>query len=875
MTDLTAHRLRCEHLVDPRGVDRARPRLSWQVAASRPGTTQKAYQILVASSAERLADGTADVWDSGQVRSTECVLVPYGGPALASRQRLHWTVRVWDDTDEVSDYAPSGSWEMGLLDPGDWQAQWICGDGPAVESAVTYLRTDLQVTAPVRRARAYVTALGLYELHCNGRRVGDARLTPGWTDYAQRVQYQVLDLTDLLVEGDNAVGAVLVDGWYAGYVGFQGKRAHYGDAPSFLAQIEVETDEGRTVYVTDGSWRSGSGALVSSDLLRGEAFDTRLVDDGWCRPGSPTGPRRQVRITGGTPARRVTSPGPPVRVTGEQQAAVIERVGPDLHRLDFGQNLVGWVRLRLDGAAGTEVTVRHAEILAPDGSLYVENLRTATATDTYVLAGDGPCVVEPSFTFHGFRYAEVSGYAGPLDPADVTAVVCGSDLERVGHFACSDEAVNRLHENIVWGARGNFLDIPTDCPQRDERMGWTGDAQVFAPTAGYLFDTAAFFTKWLRDLGDGQSESGSFPDVAPLVVLGPEGSPGWADAGVIVPWTVAGLYDDDALLAECYPAMRRWVSYVEARNPDLLWRNARGWDNGDWLNVDVETDKGLIATAYFAHSARLTARAAQVLQHDDDARALHALADRIVEAFRAEYLLADGRLTCETQTAYALALRLGLIPGDLMGAAVGRLVDDIESRGTHLTTGFLGVGQLLPALTDGGRTDLAYRLLLQDGYPSWLYAVKVGATTIWERWNGWTEESGYGDPTMNSYNHYALGSVGEWLYRTVAGIDYAEPAGRRLRLAPCPDPSLDWAWASHLSPYGLVRSGWRRRPDGAVQIDVEVPVGATAEVLLPGEDPVERGSGSHTFIVGSESASPRPSGSSRASGSPRSATRSG
>ncbi|MDP9183326.1 MAG: family 78 glycoside hydrolase catalytic domain, partial [Actinomycetota bacterium] len=697
----------------------------------RSGTTQAAYQVLAASSSALLADGVGDLWDSGQVLSPDCVLVPYQGAPLTSRQQVFWSVRVWDEFGVRSPYAGVGSWEMGLLDAREWRAEWVCSPTSPTPSAVTYLRRDINIAAPVRRARAYVTALGLYELHCNGQRVGDARFTPGWTDYAQRVQYQVLDLTDLLVEGTNALGAVLVDGWYAGYVGFQGTRAHYGDAPTFLAQVEVDTDVGRTVHVTDGSWWAGSGALLSSDMLRGEAYDARLAGD-WCRPGTPPASWQPVRITAGTPARRVTSPAPPVRVLDERQTPLVERVGPGTHRIDVGQNLVGWLRLQLDGAAGTQVTVRHAEVLQADGGLYVENLRTATATDTYVLSGEGARSFEPCFTFHGFRYAEVSGYEGDLGPGDVTVVVCGSDLELVGHFSCSDESVNQLHSNIVWGARGNFFDIPTDCPQRDERMGWTGDAQVFAPTACYLLDTAGFFTKWLRDLTDGQNAEGSFPDVAPRVLLGPEGSAGWADAGVVLSTVLWSAYADEELLAELYPAMRRWVDYVHRANPGLLWLAERGYDNGDWLCVGADTDNDLIATAYFALSARLTARAAEVLHREDEASELHLLADGICAAFQAEYLLPEGRLTSHTQTAYALALRFGLVPADQASAAAQHLVDDIEAHDTHLTTGFLGVGQLLPALSDAGRTDLAYRLLLQDSYPSWLHAVRAGATTVWE-----------------------------------------------------------------------------------------------------------------------------------------------
>jgi alpha-L-rhamnosidase len=492
------------------------------------------------------------------------------------------------------------------------------------------------------------------------------------------------------------------------------------------------------------------------------------------------------------------------------------------------------------------VTVRHAEVLQPDRSLYVDNLRTATATDSYVLAEGAAGSYEPTFTFHGFRYAEVSGYPGTLTPADVTAVVCGSDLERVGHFSCSDPLVDQLHSNIVWGAQGNFLDIPTDCPQRDERMGWTGDAQVFAPTACYLFDTAAFFTKWLRDLTDGQSAEGSFPDVAPRVLLGPEGSAGWADAGVVLPMVLWDAYADEALLAELYPAMRSWVDYVHRANPELLWLAERGYDNGDWLSVGADTDKDLIATAYFARSARLAATAAAVLQRTDEARELHELADGIAEAFTSAYVLPDGRLTSSTQTAYALALRFGLLPAE---RGVQHLVDDVEAHDLHLTTGFLGVGQLLPALSDAGCTDVAYRLLLQPDYPSWLHAVRAGATTIWERWDGWTAEAGYGDPAMNSYNHYALGSVGEWLYRTVAGIELVSPGGRRLRLAPTPTPDLQWASASHLSPYGWVRSGWRWSTGGHVLVEVEVPVGATAEVHLPDGNVEQLGSGRYRFAA--------------------------
>lgn len=847
MTAPSVARLRCEHLPSPAYVDRPRPRFSWQVTSPRRGALQTSYRLVVAAGGEV-------VWDTGRVESPDCVLVPYAGRALRSRELLSWSVRVWDHQG-LSSQVARGAFEMGLLSADDWLAGWIAAPGHR-PGDVSYLRSTLTVRGPVRRARAYVTALGLYELRCNGTRVGAARFTPGWTDYRTRLQYQVLDLTDLLVEGDNGLMAVLSEGWYAGHVGSEGKRGHYGDTPELLAQVEVETAAGRQVHVTGADWLAGRGPILTSDLLQGEHQDHRV----------PLGEWQPVRVGEGPAGSRALSPAPPVRVTEERAPVRVERVGPDTHRIDLGQNLVGWLRLRLS-SSGT-VTVRHAEVLEEDGSLHVANLRTAAATDTYCVTESG--WVEPAFTFHGFRFAEVSGHRGDLTAADVVAVVCGSALRRVGDFECSDPAVDQLHSNIVWSARGNFLEIPTDCPQRDERMGWTGDVQVFAPTASYLFDTAGFLTKWLRDLVDAQRD-GRFPDVAPLVVLRQGGTPGWADAGVIVPWLMWERYADRDLLTELLPAMRSWVEHVHAANPSLLWLNERGNDFGDWLAAHSTTDKDLIATAFFFHSARLLTEAAAVLGVEAPD-----LSERIGAAFREAYLLPDGRLTSGTQTAYALALRFGLIPPE----AAAHLARDVEVHDHHLTTGFLGVVHLLPALSDAGYDALAYRLLLQDDYPSWLHAVRAGATTTWERWDGWTKEVGYGDPIMNSYNHYALGSVGEWLYSTVAGIRYDEPGGRRMSLAPHPNRSLEWVRASHRTPLGLVRVEWRYLPDGW-SFEAEVPVGATATVRLPGGDPeavreggnrlsdvegvavrevldgevvLDVGSGTYRFVVGGEDA---------------------
>lgn len=828
-------RLRCEHLSDPLGLDTTSPRLSWQVRSSRRGTTQRAYQVLVSSSAALLAQSIGDLWDSGRVESEDSVLVPYDGVPLSSRQRAHWSVRVWDDTGSAASSSEPAWWEMGLLHRQDWSAQWVAApraQGHDAEGRVSYLRGSLLLPSHATRVRAYASALGIYELHCNGERVGNARFTPGWTDYAQRLHYQVYNLDGLLHPGENVIGAVLAEGWYAGHIGFLGHREHYGSTPQLLVQVEVQTEDGLVVHTTDSSWTAGGGPIRSSDMLLGEHVDARLDDPTWCRPGSVPSAWARVQATGGTPARRSVSPAPPVRVLQEREPMSVKRIGPEAHRIDVGQNIVGWLRLRLTAERGSTATVRHAEVLEEDGTLHTANLRTASSTDTYVSDGCGPRTFEPRFTFHGFRYAEVTGYAPDLSTKDVTAVVCGSDLERVGHFSCSDARVSQLHENIVWGARGNFFEIPTDCPQRDERLGWTGDAQVFAPTATYLFDMAGFLTKWLRDMCDTQTSAGSFADVAPRVVLGPEGSAGWADAGVLVPWQVFRTTGDRRVLAETYPAMRAWLRYVHGANPGLLWREARGYDNGDWLAPSAETDKELIATAFFAHSALTTGRVAQVLGLDDDARELAELAQAIRARFCEAYLLNDGRLTCETQTAYALALRFELLPADVRPLAERHLIDDVERRG-HLTTGFLGVAHLLPALTAAGRVDLAYRLLLKDDPPSWLHSVRAGATTIWERWDGWTAEAGLYDPGMNSFNHYAFGAVGEWLYSTVAGIRQEEPQGRRLLIAPHPARGIDSAQASHLTPKGPTACSWQLRDDDRLDVRVEVPVGATAGIRLP------------------------------------------
>jgi alpha-L-rhamnosidase len=575
--------------------------------------------------------------------------------------------------------------------------------------------------------------------------------------------------------------------------------------------------------------------------------------DGWSEPGYEDRDWRPVRVSNGLGGRRlVARPAPPIRVTEEVAAKSVSEPRPGVFVFDLGQNLVGWARLVVEGPSGTRIKLRFAEMLWPDGTVYTQNLRSAQATDVYYLEGGGKEIWEPTFTFHGFRYVQVTGYPGKPDLDAITGVVVHSDTPRTGSLSTSSALVNKLVSNIVWGQRGNFLSVPTDCPQRDERLGWMGDAQIFARTACYNMDVYAFFVKWMRDVRDAQSKEGSFPDFAPVLGDGfRQGAPAWSDAGVIVPWVMYRCYGDEWILEENFEAMRRFVDYVHAANPDLIRANEVGNDYGDWVSVGSKTPKDVLATAYFANSARIVARAASVLGKPEIARKYADLFESIKRAYNEAFVAEDGRVKGETQTSYVLSLRFDLLPAEKRPAAVEHLLADLRKNDTHLTTGFLGVRELLPALTEGGHSDVAYRLLLDETYPSWGYSIKHGATTIWERWDGWTEHKGFQTPGMNSFNHYSFGSVGEWLFSVVGGIDTAPdaPGYKHVLIRPIPGGGLTRAHAEVESPYGPIVSDWKIE-GGVFRLKVELPVNTTATIRLPGHDPSEQrtvGSGRHQF----------------------------
>jgi alpha-L-rhamnosidase len=830
MTDLpVAVDLRVDGSVDPIGLDEPRPRLTWRLGLAHPATRQASFRIEVAS--DPTFASMAMVWAPPAVAGAEPAIV-YGGPPPGSRERRFWRVCVTDDRRTAGPWSSPASWEMGLLAPDDWIARWIGWIDPALpswSSRSPILRRSFRLPGPAARARAFVTALGLVELTINGRRVGVDRMAPGWTDYRRRVQYRTTDVLDLLRPGENVIAARLGRGWFAGDVGQFGAE-QYGDFPAVLAQLEVDLEGGRRIVVaTDTSWRAHPGPLVADDLLMGETRDARDEPPGWDEPGFRPVDWRPVVVRAAPGGRLVAQRDPGVTIAGELEPIAITSIGPGRQIVDFGQNIAGHVRIRAAETAGTTVVIRHAEALDRDGGLYTANLRTARQTDTYTFRGDGPEVVEPRFTYHGFRYAEISGLAGALDPGQLTARAVSSIGPGTGSFACSDELVNAVHENVVWGLRGGLVGIPTDCPQRDERLGWTADAAAMAPSALFLGATAPVFEKWLVDLSDAQLPSGAYPDVAPTIGVMGSGNAGWADAGVQVPWLIYQRTGNVGVVERQYDSMLRYARFLAG---DQVGGIRHGGRYGDWLALETPASLELIGTAYLAHSAGLFVRMARLLGRDGDADEIARLAVRARSAFRRRFTTAPAVLGHETQTGYALALGFGLLPRGARAAAADRLAHLIETADRHLLTGFLGTGPILSVLSDHGHHELATQLARQDTYPSWGYEVRQGATTIWERWNSWTPEDGFADPGMNSLNHAALGSVADWLHHHLAGLAPGAPGYRTMLVRPRPAAGIEWARASHESPNGLHSVEWnasRRR----LEITVDVPPNTFADVVVP------------------------------------------
>jgi len=868
---IRAARLRAEYLENPLGLEEIEPRFFWWVEDPRPGARQHAYRIRCARSADLLAQDRPDLWDTGKRISAEQAHVVYGGAALASRQRVWWDVQLWDADDRSGAVSPAAWFEMGLLAESDWQAQWIgaplLGTG-ALRPPAPLLRGAF-TAHDTRQARLYISALGIHVASINGSRVTEEWFRPGWTDYRKRVQYQTYDVTHLVKPGVNVLGVALGDGWYCGRVGGHERGELYGQQPALLAQLEVVNADGeRQTFATDGSWQWVEGPTRGGDLLDGEDYDARREIAGWNSPGAPEADWRAVQVVHPQEVGRlVASPAQPVRCVeiltpAADPVPVPATWGRRAFVFDLGQNMTGVAQLRIKGPAGATIRLRFAEMLQKDGRLYTENLRSAVATDHYTLRGDPAGETwSPDFTFHGFRYVELSAANRWFDTKQLAAptretirgLALMSDTPATGSFTCDHALLNRLQSNIQWGQRGNFLEVPTDCPQRDERMGWTGDAQVFAPTAACNADVAAFFTKWNRDLDDAQLEGGQIPHVVPNVLDACDSGPGWSDARVVVPWALYEAYGDKRLLERHYPSMMRWLRYLETSSRDGLrcgpWHPGhRGF--GDWLALDVEgrsaTSQMFIGTASYARILELAEKIATTLGEEADARRFAATRRTAIAAFRREFVTPGGVLTEQTQTAYLMALAWDLLPEEQRPRAVERLTQLFEEKGWHLSTGFLGTPLICPVLTRFGRLDAAYRVLFQTTYPGWLFPVTNGATTMWERWDSWTPDRGFGDVGMNSFNHYAYGAVGKWIYGAIGGIAADTPGYETIRIAPQPGGPLRRASAAYDSIRGRIQAAWIWA-NGVFELKVSIPANTQALVRLPDGSERRVAAGAHTF----------------------------
>lgn len=838
--------LTIENLSNPIGLGVKSPRFSWQLVSNKRNVKQTAYEIQV-------KEENNIVWSSGKVASEASVFNEYKGLPLVSNAKYIWKVRIWDNQGHSSKWATS-SFATALLNATDWKASWISSGlkNDTVNGIVPLFRKSFLINKKIASAKVYVTSRGLYDVQINGKRMGDSYLSPGWTSYNKHLQYQTYDISNLLSEGKNAIGALLGSGWYRTTLVWVDHENIYGKETALLFQMVIKYADGTTeTVVSDNSWKVSNSPITYSEIYNGEIQDLRISkkeyslanfnDDQWANVVTKDFPIDYITASINEPIRKHEALKPKQVLTSPKGETI----------LDFGQNMAGWVKVSIQGIAGQQIKLSHVEMLDKKGTPYFENLRSAKAQATYTLSGNGVETLEPHFTTFGFRYVKVEGVTGKINPDNFTAIALYSDLKKTGNFETSNTYINQLQSNIQWSQKGNFLDVPTDCPQRDERLGWTGDAEVFSRTASYNFNVNQFFSKWLIDLSVDQNEDGSVPHVIPDVMkrkpssLQP-GAAGWSDASIIIPYNMYVTYGDKQIVERQYPSMQAYLGYVQKAAKNDLWNT--GFQYADWLSYRVDDSKGLIgmksaitdnylvAQCFYAYNAQIMIKAAALLGKTNDVIAYQALLDRIKKAFQSEYMTASGKLISETQTAYILALQFDMLPENLRAQAVERLVKNIKSYDYHLTTGFLGTPFLNAVLTRFGRNDIAYKLLLQDTYPSWLYPIKAhGATTIWERWDSMKPDGTFQDPSMTSFNHYAYGAVGDWMYRNIAGIDTYEAEGagyKNIIIKPEIGGDLMYAKGSLQTNYGLVASSWKIEKNKFI-LDVEIPANTNATIEFP------------------------------------------
>lgn len=844
---LSLYDLTIEYKSAPLGLDEVQPRFSWKLKSDRNDTVQSAYRLTV-------SNGEV-MWDSGRIESEQSILIEYMGETFAPRTAYTWTATVWDSHGESA--TASASFETGLLSGAAFEgrAQWITHGLDKEETASPVFTKVFSPAKPVKKARLYATALGLYEAELNGVKLDDTYFTPGWTSYHKRLQYQTYAV-DGIRAGENELRFTLGKGWYAGELGFTPTPNHYGDTTALLALLVLTYADGTEEIVgTDESWNVFTGAIRFSEIYDGETQDTTL-------PLTPVGKAQLFEHGFET---LVAQENEPVRCLCTLPVARAFTAPNGEQLFDFAQNLTGWVEVKIQGRPGQRLTLRHAEALDESGNFYTGNLSFAKATDTYVLNGEAQ-TLRPHFTYHGFRYVCLEGLEEG-QTVELTACHLSSDLKETGRFSCSDKRVNRLWQNIVWGQRDNYLDVPTDCPQRSERLGWTGDATAFTPTAVFNYNIAPFMRKWLRDLAADQNPVTGAPQVVPDVLSdgatgGQNGAAYWGDVATVVPWTLYQVYGDKRVLAEQYESMKIWVEFIRRQcGENGLWQT--GFQYGDWLGLDAEmnglgderkgaTDDYFAANVCYAWSLQILADSAELLGNEEDARLYRGIRQQVLAAFRDEYVTKTGRLVSETQTALTLALHFGMVEERHRAAIAERLEQNIAAHKTHLTTGFIGTPYACLALSDNGKHALAGKLLLQEENPGWLYEINMGATTVWERWNSILPDGSFNPANMNSLNHYAYGSIGNWLYTRLCGLQLIEPGYKTFAIKPQFIKGITHTELSYESVYGTIKSAWRCE-NGTITVDVTVPVGSRCVLTLPErEDRVELSSGSYHYEYATE-----------------------
>ncbi|MCA9234091.1 MAG: family 78 glycoside hydrolase catalytic domain [Planctomycetales bacterium] len=794
------------------------PRTVDLVALLKPGRNE--VRVAVRNS-ERGPTGLCVRAAAESSTGEEFVLVTNGDWKSADARGDAWRTSQLDDARAVAVIGPFG------CDP--WGKPAMRNEASAPPS---YLRGAFDLDKKVKHATAYLAALGWADLTINGTPVNSDYFSSGWTDYEKRVYFRAYDVSEMVRQGENAWGVVLADGWYSGHIGWASDRDLYGKNPRVRAMLHVEFQDGSTeCFATDESWVATAGPKTLADILIGEEYDATQEVAGWDEPGAAAAGASPVDVGAAVSPMIQWHPGPPVVEVGEFPAQSVNEVAPGVFVFDIGQNIAGVAKLKIKGRPGQRIQLRFAERLNDDGSLYTANLRLAKATDCYYCRGEGVEQWQPRQTFHGFQYVEVTGADGQLPLDTITGVALSSDTRSASDFVCSDEKLNRLYENVLWTQRANFIDVPTDCPQRDERLGWTGDAQVYVHTACARSDVQAFFRKWLIDLADAQREDGQFPKVAPVVLNQDDGGPAWADAGVICPWEIYQAYGDKAMLERQYPSMVRFVEFCRERSRDEVLPPQNFHCFGDWLSVNADTPREVIYTAYYARSVDLLRRSAEALGKTDDARKYGVLFERIKQAFQQEFVKPDGSIHGDTQCCYVLAIGYGLLSDEQRQLAAQRLVADIEARGWQLSTGFIGTKDLMLVLSEIGRTDVALRLLHQPNYPGWLFSISHGATSIWERWDGWTPERGFQNPDMNSFAHYSFGAVYGWMAENLGGIRAVEPAFGEIVIEPAFDPELDFCEVTYDTARGPICSKWRQ-DEHQRELSISVPPNVQATVRL-------------------------------------------